>query len=67
MRRDRALATLSRDHHEALVVAQRLERAASATIDEAIGSLRLYWHGPGRDHFAAEEQILLPVLAGGAT
>lgn len=63
MRRNPALAILSRDHHQALVVAQRLQRAAPPTIADAIESLRAYWERHGRDHFAAEEQVLLPRLA----
>lgn len=65
MRRDPALAGLSCDHHEALLVALRLKRATAGTLNEAIGRLRDYWDGHARDHLAAEEQILLPVLAGG--
>jgi hypothetical protein len=35
MKRSAALASLSRDHHQALVVAQRLRRATDATAAEA--------------------------------
>lgn len=66
MRRDPALVSLSRDHHQALVVAQCLKRATLETVDAAVERLRAYWERRGADHFAAEEQILLPALAQGA-
>ena len=63
MRRDPALVRLSRDHHQALVVAQDLRRATQGTLNTAIESFRMYWERDGAEHFAAEEQILLPLLA----
>src|SRR2546428_2726855 len=63
MRRDPALVRVSRDHHRALVVAQELKGATEATVASAIDSFRSYWELEGAEHFAVEEQILLPVLA----
>jgi hemerythrin-like domain-containing protein/quercetin dioxygenase-like cupin family protein len=64
MKRHSALTPLSRDHHHALVEAQRLRRAASA--DE--GRLRAADRFVGffaRDtvaHFREEEEVVFPVL-----
>src|SRR2546423_14678692 len=63
MRRDPALVRLSRDHHHALVVAQGLQRATEATVATATDSFRSYWEPEGAEHLAAEQQILLPMLA----
>lgn len=63
MRRSDALAPLSRDHHHALVVAQRLQRADDATAEAARGAFLDFWHGDGRRHFEVEEAVLLPAFA----
>lgn len=63
MKRDPALASLSRDHHQALFVAQRLRRATEATATEARAALITYWHDHGRAHFRSEEEVLLPAYA----
>lgn len=64
MRRHPALQQLSRDHHHALVVAQRLKRATGSTADEARVDFLAYWDPEGREHFREEEEILLPTCAG---
>ncbi len=64
MKRDAALASLSRDHHQALFVAQRLRRARAETAAEARAALLAYWRDHGRAHFRAEEEVLLPAYAG---
>ena len=64
MKRDAALASLSRDHHQALVVALKLRRAAAPTADEARAALAAFWPVHGRRHFRLEEEILLPAYAG---
>ena len=57
MRRSLALRSLSRDHHQSLVVARNLFRAT----DDRAGALALRWrHLDGKDHFRIEEEILLP-------
>ena len=64
MKREAALAALSRDHHQALVVALKLRRATAPTADEARAALAAFWPVHGRRHFRAEEEILLPAYAG---
>jgi hemerythrin-like domain-containing protein len=63
MRRDRALASLSRDHHQALVAAQLLQRATEDRADDARRDFLSFWRGHGRTHFALEEKVLLPTFA----
>jgi hypothetical protein len=64
MKRSKALASLSRDHHRALVVAQKLRRATDATAREARDAFLAYWTGHGRQHFRLEEELLFPAYAG---
>jgi hypothetical protein len=64
MKRDPALASLSRDHHQALVTAQRLRRAGPGTAGEGRAAFLEFWEQHGRTHFRAEEEILLPAFAG---
>ena len=63
MKRSAALAALSRDHHEALFVAQRLRRANADTAADARSRFLAYWTEHGRAHFQREEEILLPGYA----
>jgi iron-sulfur cluster repair protein YtfE (RIC family) len=63
VKRHRALESLSRDHHHALVVAQRLKRATEPAADEARSAFLDYWEADGREHFREEEEVLLPALA----
>ena len=64
MKRSAALASLSRDHHQALVVAQQLRRATEATAAEARAAFLDYWTGHGHLHFRLEEELLFPAYAG---
>jgi hemerythrin-like domain-containing protein len=64
MKRSEALASLSRDHHQALVVAQKLRRATDATAREARETFLAYWSSHGRRHFRLEEELLFPAYAG---
>lgn len=64
MKRHDALAALSRDHHHALVVAQRLTRADEATAASARDTFLEYWRADGERHFREEEVVLLPAYAG---
>ena len=59
MKRSEALRSLSRDHHQALAVAQRLRRAADA--GEAAREFTEFWREHGEAHFQVEEQALLPL------
>jgi hypothetical protein len=62
MRRSDALTPLSRDHHLALFVAQRLRRAGDADAADARAAFLDFWEAHGRAHFATEEDELLVVL-----
>lgn len=64
MRRDPALVSLSRDHHQALAVARKLRRATTETALEARADVLLFWRTDGRTHFRIEEEVLLPAYAG---
>lgn len=63
MKRSEALAMLSRDHHHALVVAQKLKRAEAETAEAARAQFLEYWNDEGRRHFQLEEELLLPAFA----
>jgi hypothetical protein len=63
MKRNAALASLSRDHHQVLVVAQRLSRASDQTAAEARRVFARYWVAHGRRHLRLEEEVLLPSYA----
>lgn len=63
MKRSEALAILSRDHHHALVVAQKLKRADAETAAAASAQFLAYWATEGRRHFQLEEELLLPAFA----
>lgn len=65
MKRAQALVPLSREHHEALVLARRACEPERPHAEPA--ALRLHvlrrWHDHFEPHFATEEQVLLPALA----
>jgi hypothetical protein len=63
MRRSNALVRLSRDHHEALVAAQRLRRATPATAADVREQFLAFWDRHGARHFRVEEEVLLPAFA----
>jgi hemerythrin-like domain-containing protein len=63
MRRSPALEQLSRDHHHALVVAQRLKRAGAGSAVGSAEAFREYWEHDGEEHFEREERVLLPGVA----
>jgi Hemerythrin HHE cation binding domain len=63
MKRDPALVSLSRDHHQALAVARRLRRATLETESEARTDALRFWSAAGRAHFRLEEEVLLPAFA----
>jgi hemerythrin-like domain-containing protein len=64
VKRSEALASLSRDHHQALVIAQKLSRATNATAPRAREAFLRYWAGHGKRHFELEEELLFPAYAG---
>jgi iron-sulfur cluster repair protein YtfE (RIC family) len=63
MKRHAALQPLSRDHHVALVAAQRLRRATPETAIDARAHFLAFWHEHGARHFRVEEDVLLPRFA----
>jgi hemerythrin-like domain-containing protein len=63
MKRHPALLALSRDHHHALVVAQRLRQATADTKQQAIEAFLAFWDPEGQQHFRLEEDFLLPAYA----
>jgi hemerythrin-like domain-containing protein len=63
MKRHPALAPLSRDHHHALVLAQRLRRAGAADAGDAATAFLEHWMEEERLHFRLEEEVLLPAYA----
>jgi hypothetical protein len=63
VKRSESLAILSRDHHQALFVAQRLSRADADTAAAARTRFLDFWTGEGRAHFRLEEEVLLPAYA----
>ncbi|HLI60574.1 MAG TPA: hemerythrin domain-containing protein [Solirubrobacteraceae bacterium] len=63
MKRSEALAILSRDHHQALFVAQRLRRAQPETAAAERARFLEFWTAHGRRHFQLEEELLFPAYA----
>jgi hemerythrin-like domain-containing protein len=63
MKRHRALQPLSRDHHQALLIAQRLRRAADHDAPVVREAFLRYWREHGQPHFRVEEEVLLPAFA----
>jgi hemerythrin-like domain-containing protein len=63
MKRHPALAPLSRDHHHALVLAQRLRRAGEQEAADTAVAFLEHWTEVERLHFRLEEEVLLPAYA----
>ena len=63
MKRHPVLASLSRDHHHALVMARRLRRAGEADAVDAAQAFLEHWDAEERRHFRLEEELLLPAYA----
>jgi hemerythrin-like domain-containing protein len=61
VKRSAALESLSRDHHGALVAAQRLRRATDAL--EAAAAFAEFFDEHGSRHFRIEEEVLVPMWA----
>ena len=60
MKRDEALAPLSRDHHQALAQALKLKRADDASAAGALRDMVEFFDAHGALHFRVEEDVLLP-------
>lgn len=65
MRRSAALAPLSRDHHDALVIAMTLARASDTTAQSSAMLFADFIEEHEARHFALEESLLLPALPPG--
>lgn len=63
MKRLPGLRPLSRDHHVALVAAQRLRRAGAGEEAAARDAFLAFWREHGAKHFRVEEDVLLPAFA----
>ena len=62
MKRSAALTSLSRDHHQALVVAQRLRRADAESASDAREQFLTYWGEHGRRHFGSRRRSCCPAM-----
>lgn len=62
MQRSAELAVLSREHHVALELALRLQRATDEDATVVARALRAFWEGECREHFRLEEELLLPAF-----
>ena len=60
MKRSPELAPLSRDHHVALEHALRLRRSPDEDVGAVVVRFLAFLLGPGRSHFALEEELLAP-------
>jgi hemerythrin-like domain-containing protein len=63
VKRHPALIPLSRDHHQVLVIAQRLSRATAESAAETAQAFLSHWQAEERWHFRLEEELLLPAYA----
>jgi hypothetical protein len=63
MKRHPALAALSRDHRQVLVMAQKLRRAGPDDADQASREFLEHWETEERLHFRLEEELVLPTYA----
>lgn len=67
MKRAAELRGLSEDHHQGLVHARRLTRAATSDgvgpLEEAARAFLEFWKKETSAHFRKEEEVLLPVVA----
>jgi hemerythrin-like domain-containing protein len=66
MKRHPSLREFSDDHHQGLLNARRLKRAASgegANPADTARDFLEFWQGDTSLHFRKEEEVLLPVLA----
>lgn len=64
MKRHPGLAELSREHHQELVLARSLTRAADALPEERLAAATTYveqFFGPTAEHFRREEEVVFPV------
>jgi hypothetical protein len=58
VKRSDALRSLSREHHQALTIAQELRRTDAG--ERAAARFAEFWRHEGARHFRIEEEVLLP-------
>ena len=63
MQRSNQLAALSREHHVALEIALRLQRADKTQTETVRQATLDFWSSECEAHFRLEEDLLLPALA----
>lgn len=63
MKRSDQLAPLSRQHHVALEVALRLRKVSTTDAAAARDRFLQFFEDEAREHFRAEEELLLPAFA----
>lgn len=63
MKRHPALVPLSHDHHQVLVIAQRLRRATAESTPSLTVVFLGAWESEQKHHFRHEEELLLPAYA----
>lgn len=63
VQRSNELAVLSREHHVALKLALRLQRATDTDAETVTHATLDFWRREGREHFRLEEELLLPAFA----
>jgi hypothetical protein len=63
VKRSNELAVLSREHHVALELAVRMQRATDASAETITQATLDFWRDEGREHFRLEEELLLPAFA----
>jgi hemerythrin-like domain-containing protein len=63
VKRSQELSPLSRDHHQGLFAALKLTRAKTEDAAAAREAFVEFWNSEGRNHFAIEEDLLLPAFA----
>lgn len=62
MKRDEALAPLSRDHHQALYQALQLKRVGDSNVIDAVRGMIEFFDAHGALHFRVEEEVLIPTF-----
>jgi hemerythrin-like domain-containing protein len=63
VQRSNELAVLSREHHVALELGLRLQRATDVDAEAVRQEALDFWREEGREHFRLEEELLLPAFA----
>ena len=66
MKRDKRIASLSRDHFHGLLVARQIRKAKEGNkrelLSQMVEQLPIFWEKDLKKHFQAEEEILIPAV-----